>query len=174
MDLYVDDDAFVRAPRSLVYARLADPDSYEDWWPGLRVVRRAPVDGSWLTESEDEGGPSDDGLIGRPREPGRTHLHVTFPAGRLRRRLAITARPYRFRADKGLYLAFEGDLVGKVEWWLETGHGGTIVHHLSRLDVRRGGVERLAAAYRTSIRRAVWGLKDDVQSEVRERVGLPP
>jgi hypothetical protein len=169
MDLHLDDEAFVRAPVRMVYERLVDPSSYPSWWPGLRLVRAAPVGGSWLTEAEAEGGPPRRGLVGRPREPGEAYFDFTLPRGRARR-LRLRARPYRFRLDRGLVLALEGDLTGRTEWWLESGYGGTIVHHLAWLTARRA----TADAYRAAARRGLWGLKDAAQSEVRERVGLAP
>jgi uncharacterized protein YndB with AHSA1/START domain len=174
VDLYVDDDAFVRAPPRLVWARLVDPSVYGSWWPDFRLESEAPVGASWLAEADAEGGADGHGIVGRPREPGEARFDFTLRAGRLRRRLRLTARPYRFRTDKGLYLALTGDLEGTVEWWLEPGYGGTVVHHVARLDVTRRRRRAVAEAYRGAVRRGHWGLKDDVQSEVRERLGLAP
>lgn len=174
VDLYVDDDAFVRAPPRLVWVRLSDPSSYASWWPGFRLTAEAPVGASWLAEAEEEGGADGHGVVGRPREPGASRFEFTLRAGRLRRRLSLTARPYRFRTDKGLYLALTGDLEGTVEWWFEPSHGGTVMHHVARLDVRRRRPRAIAETYRTALRRGHWGLKDAVQGEVRERLGLPP
>lgn len=174
MDLHVDDDAFVRAPASLVYSLLADPDGYGAWWPGFRLRAAVPAGASWLSEARDEGGPRKDGLVGRPREPGESRFDFSLAVPGRRGRLKLTARPYRFRTDKGLYLALNGDLEGTVEWWLEEAHGGTVVHQLSRLDVRRGRATLVAAVYRVAMRRAAGGLKDAAQSEVRRRAGLPP
>jgi uncharacterized protein YndB with AHSA1/START domain len=174
MDLYVDDDAFVRAPAPLVYGLLADPDHYEDWWPGFRMRAAAPAGSSWSSEARAEGGPRESGLVGRPREPGSSRFDFTLTVRGPHRRLQLRARPYRFRTDKGLYLALDGDLAGTVEWWLEGAHGGTVVHQLSRLDVRRGRVHRVSDAYRAAMRRAAGGLKDAAQTEVRRRAGLPP
>jgi uncharacterized protein YndB with AHSA1/START domain len=172
-DLYVDDASFVRAPPVYVYRRLADPSSYEEWWPGFRLIRAAPAGSDWEAEARETGGPQADGLIGRPREPGESSFSFELRVGRFRR-LRIDARPYRFRQDKGLYLALTGDLEGVVEWWLQASHGGTHVHHLARADVRRGSVPRTVAAYRAAVRASGWGLKDQVQSEVRAQAGLAP
>ncbi len=173
MDIFVDDDAFVRGPPAFVYRRLSDPSTYERWWPGFRMVAAAPVGVRWDAEAQAEGGVPRGGLFGRPGEPGETRFDFELRTPRSRR-LRLEGRPYRFREDSGLHVALDGDLIGTVEWWLQSAWGGTVVHHIARLDVpgRRG--RRVAAAYRHAVRRAAWGLKDAVQSEVRERVGLAP
>lgn len=173
MDLFVDDDAFIRGPATLVYRRLSDPGTYSDWWPGFRMLSAAPVGARWDTEAEAEGGVPHGGLTGRPVEPGETRFSFELRPRRTTR-LRLEARPYRFREDSGLQLALDGSLTGTVEWWLQRAWGGTVVHHIARLTIPGRRRAASAAAYRRAIRLASWGLKDAVQSEVRERIGLDP
>lgn len=153
MDLELDDEAFVRAPPASVYRWLTDFSTYPAWWPGFRIIAAA---------------------VGGSVEPGVSLLTLELRARPLRRPLRIAARPYRFRPGKGVFLDLDGDLAGDAEWWLEEGWGGTVVHHLIRADTPRRRPRTVAAAYRASVRRATWGLKDAVQSEVRSLIGLPP
>ncbi len=181
VDIYLDDDTFIRGTPQQVYRRLADPSSYATWWPGFRMLSAAPVDGSWEAEAIAAGPPRPGELEGRPPVPGQ----AVFECG-LRPRLRVfrwprwqgiklIARPYRFRPGKGVFLHCRGDVEGTVEWWLEPGWDGVVVHHLVRCRVaRRRRQRRVAADYRLALRQGMWGLKDDVQSEVRELAGLAP
>lgn len=170
--LDIDDEAFVRAPRRLVYARLVDISGYPSWWPGFRMVDERPAGPTWDHEADGQRGSG--GLQGRPPRPGDAEFRFRLTDRRFwRRSIRLRARPYRFRPDKGLFYALDGDLEGATEWWLEEGSGGTVVHHLTKAEVQRGRT-RAADAYRRAIRRGMWGLKDAVQSEVRERIGLHP
>ena len=173
MDLYVDDEAFVRAPPALVYRRLAEPSTYGDWWPAFRLRSATPSGATWDAEAIAAGRPSKGEPEGRPPEPGESRLTFDLVTGALRPRLRVEARPYRFRPGKGVFLRVSGDLNGDLEWWLEEGHGGTLVRHLARCDVRRAPA-RTVRAYRRVLRAALFGLKDVVQSEVRELAGLAP
>lgn len=170
MDLDFDDDAFVRAPPRLVYRRLVEPSSYPDWWPGFRLVRSAPTAATFDAEAVAAGEDLDQ-LMGVPTEPGEAHFAFHLHRGGLRRRISVVARPYRFRPLKGFAAALEGDVVGTIEWWLEPGWGGTVVHHLAHLTPHR---RRARAGYRRSARAALFGLKDAIQTEVRELAGLEP
>lgn len=172
--LDIDDEAFVRAPRGLVYARLLDVSSYPSWWPGLRMELERPAGPTWDHEARTVGPRPPGALEGRPPTPGETEFRFRLAGRRWwRRTVRLTARPYRFRPGKGLFYALSGDLDGIAEWWLEEGFGGTVVHHLTKADVQRGGA-RTADTYRRAVRRGTWGLKDAVQSDVRERIGLHP
>lgn len=172
--LDIDDEAFVRAPAEMVYARLLDISGYPSWWPGLRMEHEHLAGPTWDHEAT-TGPPRAPGdLEGRPPEPGETEFAFRLVDPRSwRRSIRLTARPYRFRPGKGLFYDLSGDLVGAAEWWLEEASGGTVVHHLTKADVQRRG-SRAADTYRRAIRRGTWGLKDVVQSEVRERIGLHP
>lgn len=170
MDLFLDDEGFVRAPVDLVYRRLVDLAGYGAWWPGLRVKRAAPAGATWDAEAEGRDHPQ----MGYPREPGASVLDVQVRCGWRGRALRLTLRPYRFRAGKGLLLDLAGDVVGTAEWWLEEGFGGTVVHHLTRADVARRRAAAVALRYRVAVRHGLWGLKDACQSQVRAAVGLAP
>ena len=171
--LDIDDEAFVRGPRELVYERLVDISAYPEWWPGLHMEHERPAGPTWdhemRTASRLPGG-----LEGQPATPGEAEFRFRVSDRRpWRRSVRVTARPYRFRPGKGLFYALTGDLEGTTEWWLEEGHGGTVVHHLTKADVVRGSTW-VADTYRRAVRRGTWGLKDAVQSEVRKRIGLHP
>ncbi len=172
--LDIDHEAFVRAPRDLVYARLLDVSSYPSWWTGFRMDHERMAGPTWDHEATTGPPRKPGGLEGRPPEPGETEFRFRLTDRRFwRRAVRLTARPYRFRPGKGLFYDLHGDLEGAAEWWLEEGSGGTVVHHLTKADVQRGGA-RTADTYRRAIRRGAWGLKDVVQSEVRDRIGLHP
>lgn len=172
--LDIDDETFVRAPRELVYAWLVDISGYPAWWPGFRMGRELPAGPTWDHEARTAPPREPGGLEGRPPEPGDAEFRFRLTDRRFwRRAVRLRARPYRFRPGKGLFYALDGDLEGSAEWWLEEGFGGTVVHHLTKADVQRGGLRR-ADTYRRAIRRGAWGLKDAVQAEVRERIGLHP
>lgn len=170
MGLDFDDDAFVRAPPRFVYRRLVDPASYREWWPGFELLRASPTAATWDAEAVSAGEDLDQ-LMGAPVEPGEAHFAFRLGRGPLRRRIAIVAHPYRFRPVKGFAVALDGDVVGTIEWWLEPGWGGTVVHHLAHLTRLR---RRARVGYRRSARAALFGLKDAVQSEVRTLAGLQP
>ncbi|MBW3576513.1 MAG: hypothetical protein KY462_01995 [Actinobacteria bacterium] len=170
MDLYLDDDAFVRAPPALVYAQLIEFDAYDRWWPGLSVVRAAPAGDRWDSEMADRVDP----LVGFPRDPGDSRFDVHIRVGRRRSGLRLHVRPYRFRPASGVLLDVTGDITGTAEWWLEDGYGGTVVHHLARGGVSRGRPSSATARYRLAVRSGLFGLKDAVQSQVREALGLVP
>lgn len=175
MDLALDDDVFIRATPPLVYRRLADPTTYPTWWPGFRLLEEHPVGDTWDAEAVASGDLHTVGVIGRPREPGAAWFRCELKVPRVRP-IRLTCRPYRFRPGKGIYLDLDGDVVGTLEWWLEEGYGGVVVHHLARSRVadHRRRPTSVVRAYRWAHRRAMWGLKDVVQSEVRELVGLEP
>ena len=148
MDLHVDDAAFVRAPAGLVYRRLTDVSRWPTWWPGTRVRPMPPEDGdeTWGLE-----------LAGAPL-----------------RRLRLAARLHGWRHDQGFALALRGDLVGRAEFWLEPGHGGTVVHHVAVASTDRPRARTVEGDYRRALRRGTWGLKDALQLEARTSAGLPP
>lgn len=128
--LHVDDDGFVRAPAADCYGVLTHVAAWPTWWPGTRVADRS----------------------------GKDHFAVTI--GRGLRRTRLDVRAHGWRHERGFRLAVTGDLTGDVEFWLEEGWGGTVVHHLATLAGRRPGVHR---RYRRWARRGLWGVKDAVQ-----------
>lgn len=148
MELHVDDDAYVRAPVSLVYPRLTDIGGWSDWWPGVRATPRAGVD---------------DG----------ERWDVTWSASRLRP-LRFVAHPGQWRHDAGFRLELTGDLEGWSEFWLEDGWGGTVVHHLLVASTTTRRPLRALADYRAVLRRGLWAFKDDLQRSVRVDAGLAP
>lgn len=155
MDLYVDDDGFVRAADALVYERLTDIDSWNAWWPGVRAV---PLDG----DDAPQDGTSDDGETWDMRwRHGATEL-----------RFEATAHGWRHEA--GFKLRLAGDVTGEAEFWLEPGYGGTVVHHILVGATNRRRPVRVLRAYRRVLRKGLWAFKDRVQSEVRRELGLRP
>lgn len=145
--VHVDDDGFVRAPAGPVYRRLTDVPGWTGWWPGVEVRRMA--------------GPGDDEVVAWTAA-------ATGPRGRA---LALTARLHGWRHDEGFVLALSGDLVGRAEFWLEPGWGGTVVHHLVVAEAATAHAAAVHAAYRRTLRRGLWALKDDLEVEVR--TGVP-
>ncbi len=133
--LHVDDDGFVRAPAADVYRALSHVGAWPTWWPGTRVAERSGKDQFRV-------------LVGRG--PGRIRLDV---------------RAHGWRHERGFHLAVAGDVTGDVEFWLEPGWGGTVVHHLATLDGGRRGLHR---RYRQWVRRGLWGVKDRTQQAVLE------
>lgn len=136
MDLHVDDDGFVRAPAADCYRALTHVAAWPDWWPGTRVTELADED----------------------------HFRVTV--GRWPRRLRMDVRAHGWRHEAGFRLAVAGALSGEVEFWLEPGWGGTVVHHLATLRGEGGRAE--ARRYRRWARVGLWGVKDHVQGRVLE------
>lgn len=146
--VHVDDDGFVRAPAGLVYRRLTDVPGWTGWWPGVRVRR--------IEAAADEVVAWTAAAVGRGR------------------RLELTARLHGWRHDEGFVLELGGDLTGRAEFWLEPGWGGTVVHHLVAAEA---GAEHAAAvhtAYRRTLRRGLWALKDELEVEVRTGVSVTP
>lgn len=127
--LHVDDDGFVRAPVADVYPVLTNIELWPVWWPDTRVDRA----------------PGDD----------RYRLRV----GRGLRRLQLDVRAHAWRHDAGFRLDVTGGLRGDIEFWLEEGWGGTVVHHLATVRGRSGALRR----YRRWARTGLWGVKDQVQ-----------
>lgn len=148
---YLDDAGFVRAPPSLVHRRLSDVADWPHWWPGCEVHALPP-----------------------PAEaPTDERVAVELSAGALRR-LRLRLRPHSWRPASGFHLEVDGDVVGAVEFWLDPGHGGTVVHHLASITATSSPAPRIVAAYRRAVRRGLWGLKDALQLEVRTSAGLTP
>lgn len=145
--LHVDDDAFVRAPRPLVYRRLTDVGSWPTWWSGLTARRLPDVDRreTWALEARRD----------------------------VLRSLRVTASLHTFRHEVGFALRLAGDVQGQAEYWLEDVDGGVKVHHVLVGETSRRLVPTLVT-YRAVVRRGLFGLKDAVQTEVRTAVGLRP
>jgi len=141
--LLVEDVALVRAPVGLVYATLTDVERWPTWWPGIAV---APGDG-----------------------PERWRLRF----GRRPLAVVLAAEASGWRHDVGFRLALGGALEGESEWWLEPDRGGTVVHHVLRVEdgrVRRA--ERRVARLRQAVRRGQWGLQDRLELAVRLALGF--
>lgn len=81
------------------------------------------------------------------------------------------AVPGQWRHDEGFRLALSGDLDGVLEFWLEAGHGGTVVHVILHAASGRRRPLRTLKAFRRSVRRGLWAFKDLLQSEVRSSIG---
>jgi hypothetical protein len=146
MRFEVDEAGFVRAPAWLAYRRLTDVAAWPTWWRGTRV--RAVLGAEeerWLLE---------------------------FASG-LGRRLRLECQPHTWRHSVGFHLRLSGDLAGRAEFWLEPGHGGTVVHHVADCTTTRPDVRRVAEGYRRAIRIGLWGLKDALHLEMRAAAGLP-
>lgn len=144
MEFHVDDDGFVRAPRGLVYRRLTDVAAWPGFWPGCAVSAVAGADETHRV---------------RLRGPG------------LQRRLTIEVTAHTWRHDEGFRLDVTGDVTGSAEFWLQEGWGGTVVHHLASLEAAGPRPRAAAIAYRSCLRRGLWGLKDDLQAQVLARLG---
>jgi hypothetical protein len=147
MQLHVDDDAFVRAPTALVYRRLTNIGGWPAWWRGCRVRSLGDPDGTerWSLEL------------------------ATSPLFAVR----VAATPHSYRHNAGFRLDLTGDLDGFAEFWLAPSSGGTVVHHVM-LAEPAGRPLATMRRYRTAARRGLWGLKDDLHTEVRTAVGLVP
>lgn len=148
MDLHVDDDGFVRAPAALVYRRLTDVASWDAWWPLLTVT------------PEPQHHPDEVVTLELRPAPGR--------------RLRMSARLHGWRHDAGFRLELRGDVRGDAEFWLETGWGGTVVHHLLVGATDHPRPLQVLADYRRVLRRGLWACKDRLELEVRTGAGAPP
>jgi hypothetical protein len=155
--IFVDDDGFVRAPAPLVYRRLTHVLAWPTWWPGVRVHARPPERAPGADASEP------------PDEVVALEL-----AGAPGRRVRLTARLHDWRLDAGFAMALRGDLVGRAEFWLEPGHGGTTVHHLVVAETTHPRPLDVHADHRRAVRRGLWSLKDLLELEVRTGAGLLP
>lgn len=148
MDLFVDDDGFVRGPAPLVYRRLTDVRAWDAWWPGLEVAAR-------------------------PQDAPAERVDLTWrPApGRQLRSIATLGA---WRHDEGFALDLVGDITGRAEFWLEPGWGGTVVHHVLVGATAHPRPLQVLADHRRVLRRGLWALKDRVELEVRTGAGAPP
>lgn len=129
--LHVDDDGYVRGDAADCYRVLSNVAAWPQWWPGTRV---------------DE-------------QPGDDCFRIRL--GRWPRRIRLDVRAHGWRHERGFRLAVTGDLGGEVEFWLEPGWDGTVVHHLATL---RGGRRRTHRRYRRWVRHGLWGVKDHLQA----------
>lgn len=181
----MDDDAFVRAAAPLVHERLADIGSWSTWWPGVSARYRGS---RFVPLGEDrraaDAGVDDEGVGNAGVDPGRADDDEVIDPGRRdrwslrwragRRQVRFEADVYGWRPAKGFHLALEGDLQGRAEFWLEPISGGTVVHHLLVATSHRRHPVRLLRTYRRVLRVGLWACKDDLQSQVRQHVGLAP
>lgn len=132
--LHVDDDGFVRAPVADVYPVLTNIGQWPSWWPETRVDPASGEDRYRLRVGR--------GLLG----------------------LRLDVRAHAWRHDAGFRLEVAGALRGDIEFWLEEGWGGTVVHHLATVHGRSGALRR----YRRWARAGLWGVKDQVQGSLLE------
>jgi hypothetical protein len=157
VDLHVDDDGFVRAPTPLVYRRLTDVARWPTWWHGMQVRPLPPEH----APGADPGDPPDQcwafDLRGAPL-----------------RRLRMAARLHSWRHEQGFSLALRGDVEGHAEFWLEPGHGGTVVHHLLIARTAHPRPLQVYRDYRRVLRAGLWGIKDLLHLEARTLAGLEP
>lgn len=147
MQLHVDDDGFIRAPAALVYRRLTNIAGWPQWWRGCTVRPLSDVSGTERWSLQLQSSP----LIAL--------------------RLAVT--PHSYRHEAGFRIDLAGDLDGFAEFWLEPSAGGTVVHHVMLAEAAGRPLPTMRR-YRTALRRGLWGLKDDLHTEVRTAVGLQP
>lgn len=145
--IHVDDAAYIRAPRPLVYRRLSDVARWPTWWIGLQAERLSAVNNieTWSLQAQRD----------------------------IFRSLSLTLCLHTFRHDMGFAMQLAGDVSGTAEYWLEDQAGGTIVHHVLVGETSRPLVPTLTT-YRAVVRRGLFGLKDVVQTEVRTAVRLLP
>lgn len=135
MDLHVDDAGFVRAPAADCYRVLTHVAGWPGWWSGTTVA------------------------------PARGEDRFRLRLGRRPGRVRLTVDAHGWRHELGFHLAVVGDLEGGIEFWLEPGWEGTVVHHLATL---RGGDPRVHRRYRRWARQGLWDVKDRVQAAVLE------
>ena len=139
--LHVDDDGYVRSGAADCYRVLSHLAAWPRWWPHTRV---------------DE-------------QRGEDRYRVRL--GRWPSRLRLDVRAHGWRHERGFRLAVTGDLVGEVEFWLEPGWDGTVVHHLATL---RGGRpsgrhhRHHHRRYRRWVRHGLWGIKDHLHAAALE------
>lgn len=147
VDLHVDDDAFVRAPVELVYPRLTNLAAWPEWWPGVRVASLDARRGEFY------------GL------EWRTGWRLP---------LRMVAQTGGWRHHAGFEMHLTGDVIGRAEFWLETGYGGTVVHHVLAARTDRRMPMAVLRQYRRVLRQGLWAFKDTLQEEVRETAGMAP
>ena len=162
MDLFVDDDGFVRAPALQVYRCLTNVAAWDRWWPGVSAdtVDVSELRSEELRELLD---------TAEDAEAWRLTWRDRWP-----RRLRFEAVVHGWRHEAGFQLQLSGDVDGRAEFWLEQDHGGIVVHHVLVGSTHRRRAVRVLTSYRRVLRRGLWGLKDHLQSEVREDLGLAP
>lgn len=159
MDLFVDDDGFVRAPALKVYRRLTNVAAWPHWWPGVRVEQLPDPERAPETDIEVD---SDGAEAWQLRWRDRLL------------RIDLEAVVYGWRHETGFRMDLSGDVTGRAEFWLDPSFGGTVVHHVlvAQTDQRRP--VRLLKGYRRVLRRGLWALKDHLQAEVRQDLELMP
>lgn len=84
----------------------------------------------------------------------------------------LTLRSYHDRGIEGMRWYVDGELVGTAELWLEPFRDGTLVHTYLRADpagrVRKK--TKLDQRYATGLKRALFGLKDDLEGAAMPEV----
>jgi hypothetical protein len=157
VELHVDDDGFVRAPAALVYRRLTDVGGVADLVAGHG--RAAAASGTGTRRRADR--PAGRVLGVRP-------ARRAAPAPAAGRPAALVA------SRAGVLLALRGDIEGHAEFWLEPGHGGTVVHHLLIARTHHPRPLQVYRDYRRVVRAGLWGCKDLLHLEARTMAGLEP
>lgn len=70
------------------------------------------------------------------------------------------------RGAKGVRWRVQGDVVGRMEIWLEAGHGGTIVHHFVHGEHGRGAA-RWSREHRRRWKNGLNHIKDRLEGRTR-------
>lgn len=159
--IVIDDAGHVAAPPWLAWRRLTDLDAWPTWWQGMSVATVPARPGA--------GSQSSARVFLEVVVPGRDRRRWTLPGGH--RRLRIAATPHGWRHEHSFRLGLAGDVVGEVEWWLESTATGTMVHHVATLAP--GLVATGPQRWRAAVRRGLWDLADALAVEVRNAVGMP-
>lgn len=157
----IDDAGHVAAPLWLAWRRLTDLDGWPAWWQGMSVAT-VPAVPRAVPQSSAR-------VLLEVVVPGRDRRRWTLPGGH--RRLRIVATPHGWRHEHSFHLSLAGDVVGEVEWWLESTSTGTMVHHVATLAP--GLVAAGPQRWRATVRRGLWDLADALALEVRDAVGMP-
>lgn len=154
------DSLLVRAPVGAVYRTLTDVDGWPLWWRGCVTARVAagPASGP-------AAGPAD-------RAAGEQH-RLVLARGWSRPPARMRARVHGWRHDLGMHVELgdrRGHSLASIEWWLEAGGDGTVVHRAMR-DAR---TEAIARWLRRGLALGMQDLKDHLELAVALALGREP
>lgn len=154
------DSLLVRAPVGAVYRTLTDIDGWPLWWCGCDTTR--------VTTAPAPGGVA----VSADRSAGDQH-RLVLARGWSRRPARMLARVHGWRHDLGVHMELS-DLRGRslttLEWWLEAGEDGTVVHRAMR-DARS---EAVARSLRRGLALGMQDLKDHLELAVALALGRGP
>lgn len=154
------DSLLVRAPVGAVYRTLTDIDGWPLWWSGCDTTRVTPA-------------PSSEPAAGRADRPAGDQHRLVLARGWSRRSARMLARAHGWRHDLGVHMELR-DLRGRslttLEWWLEPGEDGTVVHRAMR-DARSAAVAR---SLRRGLALGMQDLKDHLELAVALALGRGP